>query len=134
MYLKIHPFERPEHGLKHSEDEVGPTEEGIEHGSGKHPEGKSDTIELLDHGSDEHREGRVEHQEHNLDHGSDDHLGGVVEIQEHNLDTNLDELLEKAEPKQGVGLETLELSVCVFSKRSSQRPETKKKLKLKKYY
>ena len=88
MYLKIHPFERPEHGLKHSEDEVGPTE------------------------------GRIEHD-------SDDHLEGVGETQEHNLDTNLEEPLEKAEPKQGVGLETLKLSVCVFSKRSSQRPETK---------
>ena len=31
MYLEIHPFERPEHGTKHSEDEVGPTEETIDH-------------------------------------------------------------------------------------------------------
>ncbi len=44
MYLKIHPFERPEHGLKHFEDEVGPIED------------------------------RIEHQEHSLDHGSGDDL------------------------------------------------------------
>ena len=118
MYLKIHPFERPEHGLKHSEDEVGPTEEKIEHEFAKYPEGKNDTIELLDHGSDKHLEGRVEHQEPNLDHSSDDHLEDVVDTQEHNLDTNLDEPLENgAEPKQGVESENLELSVCIFSKR-----------------
>ena len=89
MYLKIHPFGRPEHGLKHSEDEVGPPEERTEHDFDKYPEGESDPIELLDHGSDEHLEDGVEHQEHNLDH-------------------NLDKPLEGgAEPKQGVELENL---------------------------
>ena len=29
LYLKIHPLERPEHGLEHSEDEVGPTEKEL---------------------------------------------------------------------------------------------------------
>ena len=44
MYLEIHPFERPEQDTKHSEDEVGPTEETIDH-----------------------LEGVVETQEHDLD-------------------------------------------------------------------
>ena len=93
----------------------------------KYPEGQNDSTELLDHGSDEHLEGRVEHQEPNPDHSSDDHLEGVAEIQEHNLDPNLDEPLENGtEHKQEVEFESLELSVGIFSKRTSQRPETKK--------
>ena len=109
MYLKIHPFERPEHGLdKHSESKVGPIEERIENNLEKHPEGESDPIELLEYDLDDHLEDVIELQEHNLDHGSDDHLEDVVEPQEHNLDHNLDKPLEGgAEPKQGVELGNL---------------------------
>ena len=100
MYLKIHPFERPEHGLKHFEDEVGPTEERIEQDFGKYPEGRNETIELLDPGSVEHPEGRIEHQEHNLDHSSGD------------------DLEDGAESKVGSRVENLETFCGIFSNRT----------------